>query len=75
MIVRIDYTNWRGERANRLIRPLFMTFSQNEWHKEPQWLLYATDLQKNLPRWFSMRNIHSWTETTPEQINTADAGR
>jgi predicted DNA-binding transcriptional regulator YafY len=59
--VLIDYTNWRGERAMRRIRPLgTVTFENNEWHPETQWLLEAVDLETMSNRTFAMANIHSW---------------
>lgn len=58
--VIIDYTNWRGERAERRIRPLGLRFESNEWHPEKQWLLIAVDLDRNEDRTFAMANIHSW---------------
>ena len=57
--VTIDYTNWRGERAYRRIRPISISFEDNEWHPETQWLLLAEDVDKGELRTFSMSNIHS----------------
>ena len=60
--VEIDYTNWRGERLRRHIRPLRIIFENNEWHPETQWLLEAEDLDKaKALRTFALANIHSWT--------------
>jgi predicted DNA-binding transcriptional regulator YafY len=58
--VRIDYTNWRGERSLRHIHPLSIAFANDEWHPETQWLLEAVDLEKGAIRWFALANIHSW---------------
>jgi hypothetical protein len=60
--VLIDYTNYRGVRSVRGIRPTGrVVFESNEWHPEPQWLLYAIDLGRNNEiRTFAMKNIHSW---------------
>jgi predicted DNA-binding transcriptional regulator YafY len=60
LAVAIDYTNWRGERSVRRIRPVEIFWGQNDWHPEPQWLMAATDLEKGEPRTFAMRDIHSW---------------
>ena len=60
--VIIDYTNWRGERAMRRIRPTGrVTFENNEWHPETQWLLEAVDIDKGEIRSFALANIHYWT--------------
>lgn len=58
--VEIDYTNWRGERAKRIIRPLQIWFGSTEWHPEPQWFLSAFDLAKANSRDFAMKDIHGW---------------
>jgi predicted DNA-binding transcriptional regulator YafY len=58
--VRIDYTNWRGERAERLVQPYRIEFGSNEWHPEEQWLLYAHDDKSDSGRTFALANIHSW---------------
>jgi hypothetical protein len=62
--VIIDYTNYRGERAKRRIKPIgSMVFIHNEWHPEQQWLMLALDVEKNEKRFFAMKNIHSWEAT------------
>ena len=58
--VLIDYTNYRGERAVRRIRPLTVRFENNEWHPETQWLLLAVDIEKGATRDFAVKDIHSW---------------
>lgn len=58
--VVIDYTNYRGERGERLIAPKEMFFGSNEYHTEPQWLLSAFDPGKGEDRTFAMKDIHSW---------------
>lgn len=58
----IDYTNWRGERALRVIRPLSIYWGSNQWHPEKQWLLDAIvekDGERDV-RAFAMKDIHSW---------------
>jgi predicted DNA-binding transcriptional regulator YafY len=62
--VVIDYTNWRGDRREREIRPLSsgLQFTKNQWHPDPQWLLQAVDVESGSVRTFAMRNIHSWRE-------------
>jgi predicted DNA-binding transcriptional regulator YafY len=56
----IDYTNWKGERSERRVLPLYLGFNNNEWHPETQWLLYAVDQEKEKIRTFALANIHSW---------------
>jgi predicted DNA-binding transcriptional regulator YafY len=67
MKVRIDYTNWKGERAFRIIQPLarpdgsgpIFFSSGNEWHPAG-WMLNAYDWEKKADRTFAMDHIHSW---------------
>ncbi len=62
MIVVIDYTNWRGERAMRRIQSISISFGSNQWHPQKQWLLTAIDHNdKNYSeKSFAMKDIHSW---------------
>jgi predicted DNA-binding transcriptional regulator YafY len=61
--VKIDYTNWRGERSERFIRPLQggFHFTVNQWHREPQWLVQAVDEKDGKVKTFAMNNIHKWS--------------
>ena len=59
--VTIEYTNWRGERSTRRVRPTGeMIFKSTQWHLEPQWLIRAIDLDKREERLFAIADIHSW---------------
>lgn len=60
--VRIDYTNYKDERAFRLIHPIRIQFDSTTWHPEPQFLLEAYDIDKHVHRTFACKNIHSWIE-------------
>jgi predicted DNA-binding transcriptional regulator YafY len=55
---KIDYTNYKGERSVRTIRPICIWFGSTEYHKEPQFLLNALDVDKNEERDFAMKDIH-----------------
>ena len=50
------YLNWRGEIRLRKIKPIpeSLRFGVSEWHKEPQWLLSAVDLEKSQIREFAL---------------------
>lgn len=66
--LQIDYTNWRGERSQRKVVPTAIVWASNEWHKEPQWLMVAYDVEKKATRQFAMNCIHSMesaSESTP----------
>jgi predicted DNA-binding transcriptional regulator YafY len=59
--VRIDYTNWRGERRQRVVTPRKIVWSYNRWHPKQQWLLEAYDVEgDDVLKTFAMSNIHSW---------------
>lgn len=58
--VMIDYTNYRGERRTREIWPRSTSFKSSEWHKEPQWLITAVDMEDGKMKDFAMKDIHSW---------------
>lgn len=75
--VTIDYTNWRGERRKRVVFPVGIYFGWNEWHKTPQWLLIALDLENNAARReFATANIHGeWVPYDPNPIVDAFTGR
>jgi hypothetical protein len=58
--VHILYTNWQGEVGWRRIVPKEVIFASSSWHPEPQWVLTATDLDKNAERSFAIKDIHEW---------------
>lgn len=58
--VSILYTNWRGETAVRRIVPASIGIRYNQWHTEPQWLLWARDVEKDAFRDFAMSGILAW---------------
>lgn len=63
-LVTIDYTNYRGERGIRRIKPMRIEFRSSHWHPEPQWLLIAIDMrqeQHGMVREFAMAQIHSFS--------------
>jgi predicted DNA-binding transcriptional regulator YafY len=60
MDVVIDYTNWRGERRERTIRPKALTWGWSKYHTSNQWLLLAFDFDSRKDKEFAMLNIHNW---------------
>lgn len=55
--LRIIYTNYRGETAERIISPQRAWFGATEWHPEPQWLLTAFDHEKQANRDFAFKDF------------------
>lgn len=53
------YRNYRGEEGYRRVRPISIRFGSSEWHKEPQWLMLADDLENDKRREFAMKDIQS----------------
>ena len=55
--VEFTYTNWKGETKQR--RAVFTTlfWGSNEWHKEPQLLIYGYDLDKRASRTYAVKDI------------------
>jgi hypothetical protein len=41
--VRVRYTNWRGETADRAISPVKVWFGTTEFHPSEAWLLHCYD--------------------------------
>lgn len=60
-VVRIDYTNYRGERKEYLILPSVMWYGVTAYHTQPQWILTAKDVTRDATRDFAVKDIHSWT--------------
>ena len=58
--VIIDYTNYRGERRERRVRPVEIFYGESPWHNGPQWFLRVEDDEKNQRRDFAMSEIHGW---------------
>ncbi len=58
-VVIIDYTNWRGERRERLVEPIMIAFTHTEHHPTPGWLMLCRDIEKGEKRWFAMCDVHA----------------
>ena len=52
--ITMTYRNWRGEVAQRTIRPVALWFGKTDWHPEPGWLLSAWDCDKGERRDFAL---------------------
>jgi hypothetical protein len=72
--VRIDYTNWRGERRVRVIRPTgIMMFTATQSHPETQWLMEAFDPEDGKTKYFAVKDMHSW-EPAVQKMWTLEDG-
>lgn len=59
-IVKICYTNYKGETSIRDIIPIKIWFGKTEWHPEKGWLMDAYDIDKKAERSFAMKDIKAW---------------
>lgn len=55
--MRIIYTNYRGETSVRNLRVYNLFWGTNEWHKEPQWIVEALDVDKQVSRSFALKDM------------------
>jgi hypothetical protein len=60
--VIIDYTNYKGHRAEREIVPIYSWYGASEYHKEDgdQWFWKAVEVGRDVVRDFAVKDIHSW---------------
>lgn len=61
-VLRFTYVNYRGETSRRRVKPTSIWFGSTQWHKEEQWLMRATDLEKDEVRDFAMRDMRDIRE-------------
>lgn len=55
--ISVNYTNYRGENADRTIIPQRLYWGATKYHPEPQWLLEAWDQDRQAIRVFALRDM------------------
>ncbi len=55
--LRFSYKNWQGDFAVRTARVIRLFYGSTEWHREPQWLLEAFDVEKGAVRMFAVLDM------------------
>jgi hypothetical protein len=55
--VQFTYVNWKGKTSVRKAVFSLLQFGKNEYHPEPQLLLYGYDLDKKAPRTYAVKDI------------------
>ncbi|WP_308290070.1 DUF1653 domain-containing protein [Mycolicibacterium sp. PAM1] len=65
--VRIDYVNYRGERAKRTITPVRVWYGETDWHAGKQWLLEGFDHDREAVRNYALADIVSWENMVPAE--------
>lgn len=75
-VLRMTYTNYRGERAMRRVVPERVWFGATDWHPTAQWLLDAFDLDRNACRSFALQDVESFMPDTEEHVphRSGDSG-
>jgi hypothetical protein len=56
-VIEFDYTNWQGKKGRRKVKVLVLLYGQNSFHKGPQFLLSAYDLDKSALRMFAVKDM------------------
>ncbi len=59
-IVKMVYTNYKGETEVRKIVPKELKFGSTQYHLQEQWLLVAHDVDKDAERTFAMKDVKCW---------------
>lgn len=69
--IKLAYTNWKGETAQRTIIPRHIWWGSNEWHPEPQWLLTAFDVDKQAERYFALKDFGQPAQPVAVKLDTS----
>lgn len=57
IFIEFDYVNWKGVESHRKALMIRIFFGSTGYHKEPQWLMEARDLDKQEGRVFAMKDM------------------
>jgi hypothetical protein len=57
MIETKSYKNWKGKISVRHFVPIWTFFGFTKYHNQPQWLVWAWDVDKNAFRIFAKRDF------------------
>lgn len=58
--IKVEYTNYRGEKGIRTIVPISFFFGSNEYHTQEQWLLKVWDCDRQAERIYALQEITRW---------------
>lgn len=58
--IKVEYTNYRGEKGIRTIVPISFFFGSTEYHPEDQWLLRVWDCDRQAERIYAAKEITRW---------------
>lgn len=57
--LKLDYTNYKGERRLRDVAPISLTYQRNNPYHGDAWILEAYDIEKRRVRSFDIQCIHN----------------
>jgi hypothetical protein len=57
MVHELEYTNHRGRKSIRRIVPKVLCYGSSEWHREPQWLVEAFDVEEGTILTFALNSF------------------
>lgn len=55
--LKFYYKNWRGEYGYSTVMDPVMWYGSTEFHKKPQWMIKAYDVEKDAVRDFAVNDI------------------
>ena len=58
--IKVEYTNYRGEKGIRTIVPISFFFGTTEYHPEEQWLIKLWDVDRQAERIYALKEITRW---------------
>lgn len=58
--IKVEYTNYRGERGIRTIVPISFYFGTTEYHPQEQWLVKLWDVDRQAERIYALKEISRW---------------
>jgi predicted DNA-binding transcriptional regulator YafY len=72
-VVVLFYVDERGETCTRRVLPERIWFGCTDWHREPQWLLDAFDVDRRAVRSFAMQRIEQMRPDTTDRVHDGPA--
>lgn len=58
--IKVEYTNYRGEKGIRTIVPVNFYFGTTDYHPEAQWLVKLWDCDRQAERIYALKEITRW---------------
>ena len=68
MELKFEYVNWKGARKIRTVKPIQLIYGKTPYIDSDEWLLEATDLEKQEKRLFVMKHILRFIDIEPQRF-------